>query len=137
MKYISLLSVLLLAGCLSITEGNKQKIMIKTSAPAECTLNSTKQNLEFSAPGEIEIEKSYNPLEIICKSKSSGKTGNVKALSDIPSRGYGTAVIGTIIGGGVDAYTGAAFEYPSEIVVEFGKTKMVGQSKLNSNVDFE
>ena len=137
-KYLLLLtSNFFLLSCASIIEGSSQDVQINLvgSDSAQCTATSAEQTQKFSAPASIKIHKSYYPAEITCT--ADGQTGTVKALSDVANWGYGGAVLGVGIGAVVDSSTGAAFEYPAEITVTMGETKILGKTSMNSNKDFE
>ena len=136
MKY-SILSLLLLTSCASILNGSKQEVSIRTepSVPANCKIDGSDFNAEIEAPAKVTIQKSYYPTNITCS--ANGQTGSVKVLSDVSNWGYGGAVAGLGVGSGVDTYTGAAYEYPSEIVVKLGEDTIIGRTKMNDNVDWK
>ena len=137
-KYFLLLtSNFLLLSCASIIEGSTQEVQINLEGAevAQCSAVSAEESVSFSAPAKVALKKSYYPAEISCT--SDGQTGSVKVLADVANWGYGGAVLGVGIGAGVDTYTGAAFEYPKEILVTMGETKVVGKTAMNSNKDFE
>lgn len=137
MKTFVAISLLFLTSCASIIEGSEQEISVRTASGVEatCTASSAEQTQEFAAPATITVNRSYYPAEIVCS--ADGLTGEVKTLADVSNWGYGGAVLGVGIGAGVDSYTGAAFEYPDEIVVTLGETKTLGKTVFNSNVEFE
>ena len=137
MKKIILTGLLLTTSCASIIEGSTQEVQINLEGAdaAQCSAVSAEESVSFSAPAKVSLKKSYYPAEISCT--ADGQTGVVKAIADVANWGYGGAVLGVGIGAGVDTYTGAAFEYPAEIVVTMGETKVVGKTAMNDNVDFE
>lgn len=136
-KFIAIISIFAATSCASIIEGNVQEVAVRTASGVEasCTAISAEEEQSFTAPATIKLHRSYYPAEITCS--AGGETGSVKTLSDVSNWGYGGAVLGIGIGAGVDTYTGAAFEYPDEIVVTLGETKMIGQTDFNSNVEFD
>lgn len=138
MKYFILLtSSFILSSCASIIEGSSQEVSVRTEPdmPAECRANSAEESIEFTAPATITLGKSYFPAEISCS--AGDENGSVKVLSDVSNWGYGGAVLGVGVGAGVDTYTGAAFEFPDEIVVTLGEDNILGKTDFNSNVEFE
>lgn len=136
MKY-SVIALLLLTSCASILTGSKQDVTIRTepNVSATCKIDGSDFNDEIEVPAKITIQKSYYPTNITCS--ANGQTGSVKILSDVSDMGYGSAALGLGVGAGVDTYTGAAFEYPSDIVVKLGENNVIGQTKMNSNVDWK
>lgn len=52
-----------------------------------------------------------------CELKGYG-SGSVSSKSSTKGMAAGNIIFGGIIGGGVDMATGAAYDYPSEIVVQ-------------------
>ena len=137
-KLAAVTTILALTSCATYFDGTTQKVSIKTNTgePARCSLKTNSDSKEVAAPSEIEVSKSYYPVEITCLSDRSGDSGTVKVLSDVTNWGYGGAVLGFGIGAGVDTYTGAAFKYPSEIVVTMGQTTTLGKTSLNSNAKY-
>lgn len=135
MKKVILL--LLLASCASAVEGSKQKINVRTSpaSAAECTVTTgTGTTKHFKTPITIEVERSVKPLNIMCE--SGGQKGTAKVLSDISNWGYGGAALGVGVGAVVDSATGAANEYPAEVVIKLGEDIKIGETPMNKNADF-
>lgn len=137
-KHIILLtSSFVLTSCASIIEGSSQEVAVSLAGAdsAQCTAVSAEKTVEFTAPTTITIHKSYYPAEVTCS--ADGQTGSVKVLADVANWGYGGAILGVGVGAVVDSATGAAFEYPEEILVTMGETKVLGKTSMNSNKDFE
>jgi len=122
--------------CASVIQGTTQevKIGLEGAASAECTAKSAELTQKFTAPASLTVKRSYYPAEISCS--ADGQTGSVKIVADVSNWGYGGAVLGLGFGAGVDSATGAAFEYPHEIIVTMGADKTIGQTSMNSNKDF-
>ena len=133
MKNLLVLTALLVPACASIVEGSSQEVSIRTepNQPSSCVIKGSSGETKVEAPAKITISKSYYPKEITCTPNSGGDSGTAQVLSDVAPWGYGGAVLGTAIGAGVDTYTGAAFQYPNEIVVKLGTTTEIGKSELN------
>lgn len=141
MKKISIISLLIISGCASAIQGNTQQLNLRTEpdVAATCQVKGKFFNSEVTAPGTITVKRSYFPLDITCtpnKVAKNLKSGSVRVISDVSNWGYGGAVLGVGIGAGVDAGTGAAFEYPANIVVTLGESRTIGLNNMNSNADF-
>ena len=125
MKKISLLITcyvgMMLTGCASIVSGSKQTISIETAAVknAECSLENDKGKWFINqTPGSVVVHRSYKNLEVNCEKK-----GYKKSISSVKSRtiplAFGNVIfgLGGAVGAGVDIANGAAYEYPTNIMV--------------------
>jgi hypothetical protein len=132
--------VIALTSCASIIEGSTQTISVTTQPnyPAMCFVQKDGSNTEilFEAPGTVEVRKSLYPLNITCASKNGGTVGKAKVLSDVANWGYGGAVAGVGVGAVVDSATGAANEYPQNIVIKLGQSIKLGETSMNKNADY-
>lgn len=130
MKYLA--ALLLLSSCATIIQGEEQtlKVSLSGATSANCELTDNRDAKSFTAPGEVVIGRSIDQARIECVT-ATGERGSIDILSDVSNWGYGGALLGTVIGAGVDTYTGASFEYPEEVTVEIGMNKLVGQTNLN------
>lgn len=137
MKKLALTALFALTSCASIIEGSSQEVSVYTSpnVAAQCTATSGNKVRTFTTPATVKLKKSYYPAIVTCI--ADGQTGTTKVLSDVANWGYGGAVLGVGVGAVVDSRTGAAFEYPDEIVVTLGQTTVIGVNSMNSNKDFE
>ncbi len=109
-----------LMGCSTIVSGTSQPITIKTArvSGAQCTLVDS-ENARWtinSTPETREITKGDGPLRITC-SKAGFKTAEIVVEEEFAGATLGNVILGGGIGLIVDASTGAAQEYPDEILV--------------------
>lgn len=113
MKTYKLIPLILLAGCSTIVSGKQQSISVTTTPPSNCKLVNDKGTWFVNAPGTITVNKSYNDMNVDCKSGSKAGTNNIK--SNVDPWIFGNILLGGIIGLGVDFITGAGFNYPTPI----------------------
>ena len=69
-----------------------------------------------ATPGTVAVHRSMTDLSILCTKESFQPASNV-APSSTKGMVFGNLLFGGIIGVGVDAATGAAFDYPALIPV--------------------
>jgi hypothetical protein len=116
----TLLAVLALtSGCASIVTGQDQIVSVDTPLcpDAKCKL----QNEEGvywvpSTPGTVSVDREYGDLVVTC-SKPGYPDVMMNVSSSTKGMAFGNILAGGIIGGAVDMGTGAAYDYPSEIIV--------------------
>ena len=122
MKLVTLAAVaamgVTVSGCASIVEGTTQSIAL-TSPPtdgAKCVLTSSEGTYYVTTPGNTTVHKTKNDLDVVCK-----KDGVKEAHTTIPSHFNGATagniLAGGVIGLGIDAATGANYNYPTEFAV--------------------
>lgn len=114
---IALLSIQLTA-CASIVTGTTQSVSIETSPKAaRCDLQNDKGKWHVSdTPASVVVQRSYDDLNVTCN--KAGMSGSSSFKSTTKAMAMGNIVFGGAIGAGVDAATGAAFDYPSVMKVE-------------------
>jgi hypothetical protein len=133
MTFISTLVPALFLGCASITTGSSQKVSIQTSmgtwmlAGASCTLSNSKGSWTVTSPGTISVPRAYGDMNVVCE-KPGISTGVTAIKSNMAVPTAGNALIGGIVGFGLDVGTGAAFKYPSKITVQMGTTTYITNS---------
>jgi hypothetical protein len=114
-------------GCASIVNGQNQSLSIETRsnagplAGANCKLANNKGVWFVTTPGSATVQRSYEDLSVRCD-KDSHDPGMASVKSATKGMAFGNILFGGIIGAGVDMSTGAAYDYPSLITVEMGKT---------------
>ena len=124
---LSLLPVILLSGCASIVNGQTQVLSVKTILKGEdvdkcaCALVNNKGTWFITSPGTVSVHRSYQDLQVSCK-KDGLPTGMMAVKSSTKGMAFGNILFGGIIGAGVDAGTGAAYDYPTLITVAMGET---------------
>jgi hypothetical protein len=115
-----------MTGCASITTGNRQTVMVTTTADAkpvadiECTATNDKGSWTVTTPGSIDLQQSAQDLRVKCETPIY-EPGNESFKSGTKAMAFGNILVGGIIGAAVDVSTGAAFEYPPTLVVAMGK----------------
>lgn len=117
------ISVSVFSGCASIVTGSNQSLSVEAAAPngdnvvgANCKLVNDKGNWFVNTPGTVTVQRSYNDLNISCTKDGHGP-GVTAVKSSTKAMAAGNIIFGGPIGAGVDAATGAAFDYPSLIKV--------------------
>jgi hypothetical protein len=120
MKLMSLAAIAALgvavSGCASIVEGTTQSIAV-TSSPqddAKCVLTNSEGIWYVTTPGNAQVHKTKNNLDVVC-TKAGFRDGRRTIESSFNSVTVGNLVAGGIVGIGIDAATGANFNYPTEI----------------------
>ena len=110
--------LLLVPGCASIVEGTTETIAI-TTPPAEgarCVLTSSEGVYYVTTPGNAAVHKTKHDLDVICK-KDGYQESDAKIQSHFNGATAGNILAGGIIGIGVDAATGADYNYPTEAAI--------------------
>jgi uncharacterized protein YceK len=124
---ISAIVVASLTGCASIVSGTSQSVTVEThQGPqmvqgANCKLENSKGQWYSQAPGSVVIHRAYGPLTVTCD-KEGLPTGVASFESSTIGMAAGNILFGGVVGIGVDAASGAAYEYPSLMKIEMGQT---------------
>jgi hypothetical protein len=118
-----LMNGLWLGGCASIVNGTNQSVSLDTpnARGATCTLENGKGKWYVNqTPASVTVNRSYSDLKIACNKK-----GYYSGLKTVPSQtkgmAFGNVIFGGIIGAGVDVADGAAYDYPTDIVINMEK----------------
>lgn len=121
---ISATALLILSGCASITGSKNQPVAVtgmcegQPVTGASCTATNDKGVSYLTTPGTAFVSKSTADLSVSCtKGNSSSITSIVKSSSN--TNIWGNVLLGGPIGAGVDAMTGAGFDYPPSVNVIF------------------
>lgn len=118
-KFITIIiSCCLLTSCASITTGSNQSLSVNTipEQHASCELTNDKGMWYINdTPASVTINRSYSDLTVICK--KANKSGTIKVKSSTKGMMFGNILAGGIIGGAIDAGTGAGYDYPTQITV--------------------
>ena len=107
-----------LSGCASIVEGTTQSIAV-TSPPtdgAKCVLRSSEGTYYVTTPGNATVHKTKNDLDVNC-TKAGFKDAHTTIPSHFNGATAGNILAGGVIGLGIDAATGANYNYPTEFAV--------------------
>lgn len=115
MKHLPSLLALVsfLTGCATITKGTTQIVAIDTPGVpgASCTLSSPSAGSQtITTPGSLSLPKSSGNVSIVCSKPCYNEaTGELQASID--TRTAGNIGAGGVIGLGVDAASGAMYQY--------------------------
>lgn len=115
----SAMAVFGLSGCASVVDGSHQVLSIVTPKVkgASCTATNNKGTYYVSStPGTVTVHRSYDPLHVDC-SKDGYQDGVAVVKSSTKGMAFGNILAGGIIGAGVDMATGAAYDYPQQVVI--------------------
>lgn len=120
--YLALAVLAQTVGCASIVGGTNQSISVETRdtagpvAGASCKLENDKGTWFVTTPGSTTVHRAYGDLKVNCDKDGHGP-GVASAKSTTKALAVGNIVFGGVIGVGVDAATGAAYDYPELITV--------------------
>ena len=106
-----------LYGCASIVSGQDQIVSVSTpNCPdAKCTLMNTEGTYYVNTPGTVSVNREYDELTVNCE-KPGYDVVILKVNSTTKGMAFGNILLGGVVGAGVDMATGAAYDYPSEII---------------------
>jgi len=120
LKMISAVGMLsMLVGCASIVNGTHQNIQVVTPpvTGASCLLSNSKGHWYLaSTPGSVKVHRAYGDLAVSCH-KGGYAPANQTVKSKTKGMAFGNVVFGGLIGTGVDAGDGAAYDYPDTITI--------------------
>ena len=107
-----------LNGCATLIDGQHDSIAI-SSTPVEganCALMSEDGSYFVTTPGNVIVSKTKHDITITCK--RDGYQDRVETIeSKFHGTTFGNVIAGGLIGFGVDAASGAMFEYPQTFEV--------------------
>lgn len=114
---------LLVQACASVTTGPNQSLSVNTGEVqgAKCKLSNDKGTWYVpSTPGSVTVNRAYGDLSVLCEKDTL--QGNTIVSSSTKGMAFGNILAGGIIGAAVDAGTGSAYDYPTDITVQLGDT---------------
>ena len=119
-KYLSALTLFFLStlyGCASIVSGQDQIVSVSTpNCPgADCKLVNPAGTYYVTSPGTVSVGREYDDLSVTCKLEGHDPVA-ISVSSSTKGMAFGNILLGGGIGAGVDMATGAAYDYPSEII---------------------
>src|ERR1700733_4201085 len=122
MKLMSMVALaaagIALSGCASIVEGTSQSVAV-TSTPvdgARCTLTNSQGTWYVTTPGNANVHKTTTDLNVVC-TKDGYQDASLVVPPHFNGATLGNVIAGGVIGIGIDAATGANFNYPENISV--------------------
>lgn len=115
-----------LTGCASIVSGTSQVVSVETLHPsgnvagATCKLENDKGVYYVTTPGTVTVHRAYGDMNVKCE-KPGYDAGLASFKSSTKGMMAGNILFGGVIGAGVDASTGAAYDYPTLLQVVLGQ----------------
>lgn len=111
-------SLALLGGCASIVSGTNQPVTVDTPGclAASCKLTNDKGTWAVTTPGSVTVSRAYGPMTVMC-TKDGVPPATATFNSTTKGMAFGNLVFGGLIGAGVDAASGAAYDYPNAMLV--------------------
>ena len=119
MRRISLVALVFLTGCSTVTKGTTQTISIMTPGAhgAECQLTSPAIGTQtMIAPGNIALSKSRKDIQVVCR-KECFEDGVGTIQSKVAAMTAGNVILGGGIGLVVDAASGAMNKYEPNLTI--------------------
>lgn len=123
---LALAAVAALSGCASIVSGTNQILSVETMqkdgtkvAGATCKLENDKGVYYVTTPGTVNVHRAYGDLNVKCQ-KADLPDGVSVVKSSTKGMAAGNILFGGVVGIGVDAATGAAYDYPNLLQVMMG-----------------
>ena len=115
--YMFTLSALQITGCASIVTGQDQVVSVRApNCPgAACTLVNPAGTFYVTSPGTVSVNREYDDLVVTCE-KAGVSPSTIQVGSATKGMAFGNILLGGGIGAGVDMATGAAYDYPAEII---------------------
>jgi hypothetical protein len=125
MKILCLSLIFILSSCASISGSKNQAINLQTTCDgspisgATCSLTNDSGVWFTKTPAAIFIRRSGGDLVVVCKKDELQAAATFKSSSS--SGMWGNILAGGIIGAAVDAGSGAGFDYPNPININFDR----------------
>ncbi|WP_426208493.1 hypothetical protein [Massilia sp. TWP1-3-3] len=113
----ALAALIITPGCASIVSGTSQIISVETLSDAgkvdgaSCKLQNDKGVYFVTTPGTVTVRRAYGDMNVKCE-KAGFPTGMASVKSKTKGMMAGNIIFGGVIGVGVDAASGAAYDYP-------------------------
>jgi len=116
-----LLTLVGLGGCATIVNGTTESVSVDTmpSMPTKCTLTNSQGTWFVQTPGSVTVHKTKTDLKVHCDGAGDA-TGDLTVKSNFGAAIYANALMGlggVVIGGSIDAASGANYYYKIPITV--------------------
>ena len=85
---------------------------------ANCKLTNTKGAWFVTTPGTVVVHRAYGDLVVNCE-HGRFDPALLSVASSTKAMAFGNIIFGGVIGAGVDIGTGAAYDYPPLVTLEF------------------
>ncbi len=122
-----LLSTLMLGACATMIDGASQEITLKTPGTDQghCYLDNGVARWQIYSNQTIQIQRNDEDIVLTCTAPGNK---SVKAVIDRDLNAWSIANItnGVVPGVSYDHFTGALYDYPKTITVDFSATPMAG-----------
>lgn len=124
------LAAFLLASCATALKTPSQdlKINIIGTGEALCDVAQKGRRYRAYAPGSVRIYKDRHPLEIRCFAPGNRVQSTILEAK-ITEAVIGNVATGVVPGAGWDFFSGAMFEYPDEITMDFSSMEPMAYSE--------
>jgi hypothetical protein len=116
-----------LTGCASIVGGTTQIVSVETLQSAgkvvgaSCKLENDKGVWYVTTPGTVTVHRAYGDMMVKCE-KDGVAPGVATVKSSTKAMLAGNLLFGGPIGAGVDAASGAAYDYPNLFQIMMGNS---------------
>lgn len=116
-----------LTGCASIVSGTNQVVSVETRLPggkldgASCKLQNDKGVYYVTTPGTVTVHRAYGDINVTCE-KAGMAPGLASFKSSTKAMMAGNILFGGVIGVGIDAASGAAYDYPALLQIMMNDT---------------
>lgn len=127
-------------GCASIVSGQNQVVTVFTPncSEAKCELEYDDGSYLVTTPGTVSVNREYDPMTVSCEKEGYDPVA-ISVESFTKDMAYGNILFGGGIGAGVDMATGAAYDYPSEIInpLDCRTKEEIATALKSGNYDYE
>jgi len=136
LSVLLLATVVLSSGCSTITQSETQRLSVTAihdGTPlqnVDCSLTNDKGTWQAKAPGQVDVRKSGENLNVLCK-KEGFVDGLLTAISRAAGSMFGNIIFGGGIGALIDHNKGTGYDYPNNLPVEMGKSVIVDKKQEN------
>ncbi len=129
-KISALFAILVLSGCGSIYNGTTQKMTILTPGAenSECALENDIIKSHAHPPQTIKVKRNRLPLTIICTAPGNRVKSTILAPK-ITKAGAYNAITFSIPGAIYDDHSGALYEYPEVVEIDFNNVPAISSPK--------
>lgn len=123
-----------LTGCASIVNGTNQIVSVETLhtsgkvTGAACKLENDKGVWYVTTPGTVTVHRAYGDMMVKCE-KDGMEPGLATVKSSTKAMLAGNILFGGPIGAGVDAVSGAAYDYPALFQIMMGNSTTIADPK--------
>jgi hypothetical protein len=131
-KIVSVVMILVLAGCATVISGTKQNVNVSTNMAerSECVLrDAAGASYSIAAPGRVQVKRGNGPIDVVCN--TNGVQGQKTVDENLEPWFFGTILLlwPTIP---VDLLTGAYQRYPDDINVNIINPPLVTPGAVNA-----